>query len=389
MKKYLDILLFTLLFFFVFSYFFNSQNTTPQTGIQFQTDQKKYKVPAGVLLTLSNYEADPVELDTCTDITVRYEGAPMDIPDAVCDTTTLAKGDSYTIDFSPYYASFEQPWNYIFEYARWENTYIQQVEIEYRWVVGKLFIGIFYQPIYNLMMYLIQMFHSSLGLAIIATTMLIRIMLLYPQHKMLVSQRKMQAIQPKVKKIQQKHKGNQQQMGIELMKLYKEEWVNPMGTCGFLLLQMPFLFVMYNIILNIMSQKNEFYLYSGLSGFHVSQINPYFYGMNLLESGGTQWVILALTVWSIQFIQIKLSLLQTKKDTKDEAPLVLEKKKWDTDYTSIMPDQETMNKFMLYGMPAMVTIFTYTLIAWVWLYWWVSTIFTIFQQLFVNKFIKK
>jgi YidC/Oxa1 family membrane protein insertase len=73
------------------------------------------------------------------------------------------------------------------------------------------------------MAYLIGFFSNSLGLAIVAITILIRILLLFPQHKMLVSQRKMQAIQPKIKKLQEKHKGNQQAIGAELMKLYKQE----------------------------------------------------------------------------------------------------------------------------------------------------------------------
>lgn len=68
---------------------------------------------------------------------------------------------------------------------------------------------------------------------------------------------------------------------------------------------------------------------------------------------------------------------------------MLEKKKDASDYTSFMPDPEVLNKFMLYGMPIMVGIFTYTLIAGVGLYWGMSTLFAIFQQLFVNKIIKK
>ncbi len=55
----------------------------------------------------------------------------------------------------------------------------------------------------------------------------------------------------------------------------------------------------------------------------------------------------------------------------------------------MMPDPEMMNKFMLYGMPAMVAVFTFTLFAGVGLYWGMSTIFAIFQQLFVNKTVKK
>lgn len=68
------------------------------------------------------------------------------------------------------------------------------------------------------------------------------------------------------------------------MKLYKDEGVNPMGSCGFLIIQMPILLVMYNIIINITSLTNEFYLYSGLKDFHISQIDFNFFGLDLLAS---------------------------------------------------------------------------------------------------------
>jgi membrane protein insertase Oxa1/YidC/SpoIIIJ len=48
-----------------------------------------------------------------------------------------------------------------------------------------------------------------------------------------------------------------------------------------------------------------------------------------------------------------------------------------------------MNKFMLYWMPVMVWFFTYSLFAGLWLYWGIWTIFTIFQNLIVNKMLKK
>ena len=114
------------------------------------------------------------------------------------------------------------------------------------------------------MIVLIEILGYSLGWAIVAITILIRIVLLWPQHKMMVSQRKLQAIQPKIKKLQEKHKKDSQKLGVELMALYKKEKVNPMGSCGFLLIQMPIILVIYNIILNIESPTNPFYLY----GFH-------------------------------------------------------------------------------------------------------------------------
>jgi membrane protein insertase Oxa1/YidC/SpoIIIJ len=128
-----------------------------------------------------------------------------------------------SIDFSEFYTLFTEPGNYVFLLKSEDKEYIQQIEVKYRGTIGKIFVGVFYAPIYNLMVYLIQFFGNSLGMAIIAITIVIRILLLFPQHKMMVSQRKMQAIQPKIKKLQEKHKGDQQTMGMELMKLYKTE----------------------------------------------------------------------------------------------------------------------------------------------------------------------
>jgi membrane protein insertase Oxa1/YidC/SpoIIIJ len=84
---------------------------------------------------------------------------------------------------------------------------------------------------------------------------------------------------------------------------------------------------------------------------------------------------------------VKLSLADKNKNI-DKKWVVLEKKKWDDSYSQFMPDPEMMNKFMLYWMPAMVWVFTYTLFAWVGIYWWVSTLFMLVQQLIVNKKIK-
>ena len=388
MKKYLDILVFTLLFFFIFSYFSWKQTEVALTGVQFSSLSESYKVPAGIQVQVVNNSLDTFSFNSCQDLVVRHTGQALSFPESLCEDIVLTSRESKIIDFSGYYTLFENPGNYTFVLSQGEKEYIQQVEVAYRGTIGKIFVGLFYAPLYNLLVYLIQFFGNSLGLAIVTITILIRILLLFPQHKMMVSQRKMQAIQPKIKKIQETHKGDQQTIGMELMKLYKTEGVNPMGSCGLLLIQMPILLVIYQIIIHITSLKNEFYIYDFIPEFHISQIDFNFLWMNLLGAGGTTGILLALTVAAIQFIQVKLSLVhKTKDDTKKW--VVLEKKKGASEYNSFMPDPEMMNKFMLYGMPAMVGVFTYTIIAWVGLYWGVSTLFAILQQLFVNKIIKK
>jgi len=174
------------------------------------------------------------------------------------------------------------------------------------------------------------------------------------------------------------------------MALYKKEKVNPMGSCGFLLIQMPIILVIYNIILNIESPTNPFYLYGFHSWFDMIDMSSTFFGIDLLAAWWVVGIFLAAFIWFIQFIQIKLSLSFNKKNSDEKKKgVVLEKKKWATDYSSMMPDPEMMNKFMLYGMPWMVAVFTYTLFAWVGLYWWISTLFAILQQIIVNKLVYK
>jgi len=390
MKKYLDILIFSLLFFLIFSYFSAPVEQNIPEGIIFEASDNAYKVPASIALNVTNNTSEAITLDTCEDIVIRssVSGELIELPESLCLSRDIAIRETYMLDLASVYDLFTTPWEYIFQYNLWERQYLQSVDVNYRGTIGKIFVGLFYAPLYNLLAYLIAFFGNSLGAAILAITVVIRVILLFPQHKMMVSQRKMQAIQPKIKKLQEKHKWNQQAMGMELMKLYKDEWVNPMGSCGFLLIQMPFLIVIYHIIMNITSLSNEFYLYSFLPEFHIYQIEYMFFWIDLLWAGWVTWLLLGLTVAIIQYIQVRLSLAGRQGDNK-KSGLVLEKKKWEDAYSSMMPDPELMNKIMLYGMPVMVWIFTFTLIAGVWLYWWMSTLFAVFQQLFVNKIIKK
>ncbi|MGH2674748.1 MAG: YidC/Oxa1 family membrane protein insertase [Actinomycetota bacterium] len=88
----------------------------------------------------------------------------------------------------------------------------------------------------------------SYGIAIILLTVLVRLVLIPLTVKQTRSMQAMQAIQPKVKELQRKHKGNRQKMNEELMKLYKEHQVNPLGGCLPLLLQLPVFFALFTVL---------------------------------------------------------------------------------------------------------------------------------------------
>ena len=390
MKKILDVLLISLLIFIGINLLTADKNVNPSWEIVFNSVKNSYAIPAAINLEMKNASAEALTFNICENISILNNGNTLSLPEAACKDITVAAWENQIISFAPYYELFTTPGSYNFELAFDDKKFIAQTETKNRGTIGKLFVGVFYAPIYNLMIVLIEILGYSLGWAIVAITILIRIVLLWPQHKMMVSQRKLQAIQPKIKKLQEKHKKDSQKLGVELMALYKKEKVNPMGSCGFLLIQMPIILVIYNIILNIESPTNPFYLYGFHSWFDMTSMSSTFFGIDLLAAGWIVGICLAAFIWFIQFIQIKLSLSFNKNNTDEKKKwVVLEKKKWANDYSSMMPDPEMMNKFMLYGMPGMVAVFTYTLFAWVGLYWWISTLFAILQQIVVNKLVYK
>ncbi|HUP65446.1 MAG TPA: membrane protein insertase YidC [Thermoanaerobaculia bacterium] len=92
------------------------------------------------------------------------------------------------------------------------------------------------------------------GWAIVVLTIIIKV-LLYPlQHKSMVSMKKMQQVQPKMNAIKDRFKkaktdpDQRQKMNLEMMKLYKEEGINPASGCVPILLQLPILWGFYTLL---------------------------------------------------------------------------------------------------------------------------------------------
>jgi len=102
----------------------------------------------------------------------------------------------------------------------------------------------------------IQQYVNNYGFSIVLLTFLLSILLLPLRLKQMASMKKMQVVQPKVKVIQEKYKKykktdpKRSEMNKEVMALYKENKVNPMGGCLPLLVQMPLLFAFYSLLAN-------------------------------------------------------------------------------------------------------------------------------------------
>ena len=89
---------------------------------------------------------------------------------------------------------------------------------------------------------------ANYALAIGLLTLTVMVLLLPLTLKATKSTIEMQRVQPELKRIQQLHKGDRQKMNEELMKLYQEHGINPLGGCLPILLQLPVFFIIYRVI---------------------------------------------------------------------------------------------------------------------------------------------
>ena len=106
----------------------------------------------------------------------------------------------------------------------------------------------------GVMQHVLNFFHSSAGLpwawAIVATTVLVRIILVPLTIKQIHSMQSLQLHAPEMKEIQQKYKHDKQKQNEELMKFYRENKINPAASCLPMLLQLPVFIALYYTLRN-------------------------------------------------------------------------------------------------------------------------------------------
>lgn len=219
------------------------------------------------------------------------------------------------------------------------------------------------QPLFNGLVLLYEhVAFEDLGIAIILLTIIVRIILFPLFHKTAKHQKLAQKIQPEVKKIQKKHKDNKEAQTKALMELYKEHKVNPLTPILLLILQLPVLFALYRIFINGFSGDVFDVLYPFVQ--MPANITQDFLGIIALDKVSIPLVIVTA---GAQYAQ---GLLVVKRSGK----------KKDT------PDQiAKMSKFMVYVGPVIALVVLVRFPAAVAVYWLTSTLFSIIQQVIVNR----
>jgi YidC/Oxa1 family membrane protein insertase len=109
----------------------------------------------------------------------------------------------------------------------------------------------FFATIGRWLLYTMRWFHSVIpnwGLAIILLTMMVRLLVLPLNVTTFRSTKKMQKLQPLIASLRERYKDDPQAMNREMMALWKEHKVNPMGGCLPMLLQLPIFFAWYRVL---------------------------------------------------------------------------------------------------------------------------------------------
>jgi YidC/Oxa1 family membrane protein insertase len=221
-----------------------------------------------------------------------------------------------------------------------------------------------YQPLFNalILLYLYIPGHDF-GVAVIALTIIIKLVLYPLAAKGIKAQKGISALQPKIKEIQEKFKNDKERQSKELLEFYKKEKVNPFSGCLPLVIQLPILIALFRLFLNGFGAEKFQLLYSFVP--NIENINTIFLGF-LDLSQPSIW--LALITGVAQFFQSKMIAPKTKKADKN------------------MPDfSQIMQKQMIYFLPIFTVFMLWRMPSAIGLYWLTTTVFTIIQQYIILK----
>lgn len=248
----------------------------------------------------------------------------------------------------------------------------------------EFFNTVLYEPLFNLLLWIYDVLPwQDLGVAIIILTVLIKLLLFWPALKGLRSQKALQDVQPKIEALRKEYADNREELGRQMMQLYKNNKVNPLSSCLPLLIQLPILWALFKVFFGglatdpatgILVAEQLDHIYAPLKDiFSTTPLNTHFLGF--VDLAATKNIVLAVLAGAIQFLQTKM--LSAKRPSvktagaKDESMAA------------------GINKQMMYFLPIITVIFGYQFPAGVTLYWLSSTAFTWVQQLIFLREKKK
>ena len=225
--------------------------------------------------------------------------------------------------------------------------------------IGDIWNLVAMQPMINVLIVLSHYLFDSFGLAIIALTIIVNIVLYPLTLKQTKATQAMQSIQPKLAELQKKYGKDRQRMAQEQMKLYRESGMSPAGCLIPMLVQLPVWIALFQAIMRLVAVIPENflglaqYLYSWPLVYTTLPLGNEFLGLNLAEGN----LILAILVGATMWIQQKMTMTP-----------------------SADPRMQTQSRMMLWMMPLMFTFFGLSFPSGLALFWVTSSVIRILIQ---------
>lgn len=203
------------------------------------------------------------------------------------------------------------------------------------------------------------------GIAIILVTIFIKILFFPLTKKSSISTARMQELQPKLQELQAKYKGNPQKLNQEMAEFYKRENYNPMSGCLPMLIQLPLFIAMYNLFNNHFDLRGASFIGGWINDLSLPESIVNFGAFRLPILGWNDLRALPIIYLASQLLYGKFT--QSPQGGQNAGQM----------------------KMMMYGMPIMFFFILYDVPSGLLLYWIVSNVLTIGQQVLIKDMLKK
>jgi len=263
-----------------------------------------------------------------------------------------------------------------------------------------MFTTLIIQPIFNLLVLIYALLPGhNFGLSIILFTVVVRA-LMYPLVKKQLHQVKvMRALQPEMKRIKAEAKGDKRREQLMTMELYKERGINPFGSIGVLILQIPILIGLYSGLRRVLDNPKQIETFSYTFLHHLpwmkqlaTNIHQFdatlFHFVDLTRSAlgpkGIYWPALIIVVASavVQYYQSK-QLMPTAQDARSLREILKGAGQGkQADQTEVNAAVSRSTRYLL---PVMVLMFTVNLASALALYWLVGGLVALAQQTYLLR----
>lgn len=260
-------------------------------------------------------------------------------------------------------------------------------------ITHNIFNDIFVIPILNILIIFYKGFLAlhlpgAFGLAIIALTVFVRLILHPLFKKQIETTHKMQELKPQLDSLAAKHKKDPKKLQQEQMSLYSQAGINPATGCLLLLVQFPVFIGLYNTLSLFFARGGGGYakalasinsvLYS--PALRISTLDLNFLGFNLAQTpqkGGGLYLLIPVVTALLQYLQVQYSTPPMPVTDKNAALVKKDNNEKKEDMAADF--QKVMSTQMKYVFPVMIGFFSYTFSAGLALYWNIFSIFSIIQ----------